>query len=196
MWRKFHLLCYIAGAALVIYGGVKAWQQMHISAPPITSVKAKEKVQTKQENPKQPVRLYKAIPQNGENIGVLEIPKVGTLPIIQGAGYDELERGVGHVAQSALPGEADNVVLAGHRDTVFRRLGEVKVGDTLVVKNDVGNFTYQVKQIRIVDKDDRTVIVSTYPHPRLTLVTCYPLTYVGPAPKRLVLIADLVGTSV
>lgn len=89
-----------------------------------------------------------------------------------------------------MPGEKDNSVLSGHRDSVFRRLGEVKIGDELIVTTNAGTFTYKVKRIRIVDKDDRTVIVPK-PIAPLTVTTCYPFRYVGPAPERYILVAYL-----
>jgi sortase A len=135
--------------------------------------------------------LYSVRPQMGELMGELFIPKLDeTLPIYHGTDEDELEKGVGHFAQSVLPGEIDNSVLSGHRDTVFRRLGEVGKGDFLEVKTSAGTFTYKVKRVRIVDKDDRTVIVPK-PKATLTLTTCYPFNFIGSAPQRYVLVAEL-----
>ncbi|MGM7701839.1 class D sortase [Pseudalkalibacillus sp. Hm43] len=136
--------------------------------------------------------LYPTRPEKGENIGTLYIPKLDEeLPIIHGTDEDELSRGVGHYAGSVLPGEKDNSVLSGHRDTVFRRLGEVKEGDELIVTTAEGTFTYKIRKVRIVDADDRTVIVPK-PKATLTVTTCYPFTFIGAAPERYVLVADLV----
>lgn len=137
---------------------------------------------------------YPETPEIGDLMGELIIPKLeASLPIIHGTNEEELEKGVGHFAQSVMPGENDNSVLSGHRDTVFRELGEVGKGDTLIVKTHSGTFTYKVRQVRIVDEDDRTVIV---PKPRATLTvsTCYPFDYVGYAPDRYILVADLVAS--
>jgi sortase A len=138
--------------------------------------------------------LYSARPEKGENIGELIIPKLDArLPIYHGTDEDELEKGVGHFAGSVLPGEKDNSVLSGHRDTVFRKLGEVGKGDLLIVNTSAGEFTYKVKKVRIVDKDDRTVIV---PKPRATLTvsTCYPFDFIGASPERYILVADLISS--
>lgn len=135
--------------------------------------------------------LYPVRPKKGENIGELIILKLGaSLPIVHGTDEEELEKGVGHFSKSVLPGEDDNSVLSGHRDTVFRKLGEVGKGDILVVETEAGKFTYKVKNVRIVDKDDRTVIV---PKPRATLTvsTCYPFDYIGDSPERYILVANL-----
>ncbi|GGB54235.1 class D sortase [Fictibacillus barbaricus] len=137
--------------------------------------------------------LYLNRPTKGENIGKLIIPKLdASLPIFHGTDEEELEKGVGHYAQSVLPGEEDNSVLSGHRDTVFRKLGEVGKGDLLIVETSTGTFTYRVKNVRIVDKDDRTVIV---PKPRATLTvsTCYPFDFIGASPERYILVANLIS---
>jgi len=138
--------------------------------------------------------LYPDYPSAGDDIGTLSIPALEQqFPIVQGTGDAELKEGVGHFVQSVLPGENDNCVLSGHRDTVFSRLGDLKVGDRLVVKTSAGVFTYAISRIWIVDKDDRTVIVPT-DHAVLTVSTCYPFHFVGHAPDRYILSADLVGS--
>ncbi|MFF5814163.1 class D sortase [Peribacillus butanolivorans] len=140
--------------------------------------------------------LYDTRPETGDLIGELYIPKLeATLPIYHGTNEDELEKGVGHFAESVLPGEMDNSVLSGHRDTIFRKLGEVGKGDLLITKTEAGTFTYKVRKVRIVDADDRTVIVPK-PKSTLTVTTCYPFSYIGNAPERYVLIADLLKSEI
>lgn len=138
--------------------------------------------------------LYAVRPKTGEMMGSLYIPKLeAKLPIYHGTDEDELEKGVGHYNKSVLPGEKDNAVLSGHRDTVFRNLGKVGKGDELEVTTTAGTFIYKVKNVRIVDKNDLTVIV---PKPRavLTISTCYPFNFIGAAPKRYILEAFLVSS--
>jgi sortase A len=139
----------------------------------------------------QPV-VYSAQPKKGDRIGSLSIPALGkTLPIIEGTDAAQLKQGVGHFIGSALPGANDNCVLSGHRDTVFTGLGRLKVGDQFIVETAAGTFTYKVKRIRIVHKDDQTVIVPI-DHAVLTVTTCYPFNYIGSAPDRYILSADMV----
>lgn len=136
--------------------------------------------------------LYPQYPNAGDVIGTLSLPTLEqVLPIIEGTDDEELERGVGHYIQSVLPGEKDNCVLSGHRDTVFSELGELEVHDRVVVETSAGIYTYEVKNIRIVGSDDRTVIVPT-DHAVLTLTTCYPFDFIGDAPDRYIVSADLV----
>ena len=129
---------------------------------------------------------------SGDDIGSLSIPVLNKkLAIIQGTGTDELKKGVGHYIQSVMPGENDNCVLSGHRDTVFKNIGKLKIGDQLIVETISGKFVYEVKSMRIVKSDDKTVIVSTK-RAVLTLTTCYPFNFIGSAPKRYIVSADLV----
>ena len=183
------ILLILTGLGLVVKNSIPFFVQADVP-----EVKVKEEKPEPKEAPKEVEQeeLYSEYPGMGETFGELIIPKISaSLPIVEGTDEDELERGVGHYANSVLPGEKDNSVLSGHRDTVFRRLGEVGVGDKLVVKTTAGKFTYKVRQVRIVDANDRTVIV---PKPRatLTVTTCYPFDYIGDAPDRYILVATLI----
>jgi sortase A len=136
--------------------------------------------------------LYPVRPEEGDTLGTLTIPALDQeLPIIHGVGEDELEKGIGHFAQSVLPGENNNSVLSGHRDTVFRDLGKLQIGDQLIVQTSAGTFTYEIINTQIVDKDDKTII-TPMDHAVLTVTTCYPFSYVGAAPDRYILSADLI----
>lgn len=138
--------------------------------------------------------IYTPYPKVGDVIGTIYLPSLKQkLPIIEGTDDAELKRGVGHYVRSVLPGISDNSVLAGHRDSVFSNLGKLALGDPVVVRTTAGEFTYMVTKFRIVKADDRTVIVPT-PSPVLTLSTCYPFRYIGNAPKRYIVTADLVQT--
>ena len=139
--------------------------------------------------------LYPVYPAEGDKIGTLMIPALNRkLSIFQGTGVKELKKGVGHFNQSVLPGEEDNCVLSGHRETVFRQLYKLKIGDQLIVQTTAGTFTYEVTGTRIVDKDDKTVIVPTE-QAVLTLTTCYPFNTPGYFPDRYIVSAVLVKSS-
>ena len=136
--------------------------------------------------------LYPECPAEGDSIGSLTIPALERkLPILQGTAEEQLKKGAGHFTQSVLPGEEDNCVLSGHRETVFRQLDDLKIGDLLIVQTSAGTFTYEVNGTRIAHKDDKTVIVPT-DHAVLTMTTCYPFGYIGPAPDRYIVSAALV----
>lgn len=128
----------------------------------------------------------------GKVIGKMMIPTIDKeLPIVHGTESKHLKKGVGHYIGTALPGEHQHSVLAGHRDTVFRGLEKMQIGDRFEVETLAGLFTYEVEQLEIVDSDDRTVIVPR-DEPILTLITCYPFYYVGNAPQRYIVTGKLV----
>ena len=134
----------------------------------------------------------KARVTTGTFLGTINIPTIKkTFNIFEGTEAKQLDKGVGHYVKSVMPGVSDNSVLAGHRDTVFAELGKVKLGELIKIRVREGNFTYKVSAIRIVDKNDRTVIVPT-PEATLTLSTCFPFSYIGNAPKRYIVSAKLI----
>lgn len=125
-------------------------------------------------------------PIENEAIGVLEIPKIGAeLPIIEGTDEEMLEKGVGHYRTTVFPSDGEQILLSGHRDTVFRRFGELEIGDRFIVKMPYGTFEYEIASTEIVDKDDTSVIRSMGEEV-LVVSTCYPFRYVGSAPDRYV----------
>lgn len=133
--------------------------------------------------------------QKGETIGILKIPKLKKeLPIIEGTDEEELEKGVGHYTGTAYPLQNDQIVLSGHRDTVFRNFGELETGDTFIVELEYGKFKYEIYERDIVPADDTTVIRSTAPDEILTVTTCYPFHYIGNAPERAIFYAKPVST--
>jgi sortase A len=122
----------------------------------------------------------------GGVIGEILVPRLELKAIVV-QGYSEklLRRGVGHMPGTALPGEPGNVALAGHRDTFFRPLRSIKKGDAITLKTENGDFQYQVESTEVVTANEVDVLKATQGR-TLTLITCFPFTYVGPAPKRYV----------
>ncbi|WP_349774615.1 class D sortase [Virgibacillus sp. LDC-1] len=130
-------------------------------------------------------------PSVGETVGLLHIPKLSAqLPIVEGTDEDELEKGVGHYRGTAYPTQQDQIVLSGHRDTVFRRMGELEIGDILTIQlPPYGSFSYEISNTKVVPANDRSIIVPTAPNEVLTVTTCYPFTYIGNAPDRYIITA-------
>jgi sortase A len=121
----------------------------------------------------------------------VEIPRLNVSVVVR-AGSDArtLQLAVGHISGTALPGEPGNVGLAGHRDTFFRRLQNIRPDDEIKVTTPDGFFTYRVQRTVIVKPRDVWVLDPT-DRPTLTLVTCYPFSYVGSAPQRFIVRASL-----
>jgi sortase A len=137
---------------------------------------------------------YSTAPKVGTKIGTLTLKEIKkTMPIIEGTSLASLKKGAGHFVESVLPGMKDNTVISGHRETVFKSLGEVKTGHKAIITTSAGTFTYQVTGTRIVDADDRTVIVPTK-EAVLTMTTCYPFKAYGPKPQRYIVSAQLISS--
>lgn len=128
-------------------------------------------------------------PTDGTSIGEIRIHRLGvSVVVVQGESEAILERAVGHLARTALPGNEGNVVLAGHRDTFFRPLKDIREGDRITLRTAEHDFEYVVESTSIVNPTDVGVIEPSGGH-TLTLITCFPFYYVGPAPNRFVVLA-------
>jgi sortase A len=128
-------------------------------------------------------------PMDGTSIGEIRIRRLGvSVAVVQGESEAILQRAVGHLARTALPGNEGNVVLAGHRDTFFRPLKDILEGDRITLKTPEHDFEYVVESTSIVSPDDVGVIEPSGGH-TLTLITCFPFYYIGPAPNRFIVVA-------
>lgn len=163
------------------------------SAAPTTAVPAKPSTVLKPDaNLK--YAQYSKTPKVGSKTGTLRFKELSkSMPIIEGTSRSSLKSGAGHYIESVLPGIKDNSVIAGHRETVFRSLGKLKIGHRVIATTSEGTFTYQVTETRIVDDSDRTVIVPT-DEATLTLITCYPFEAYGPKPQRYIVSAQLISS--
>jgi sortase A len=122
----------------------------------------------------------------GDVIGELEVPRLGLQTIVvEGDSPKILRHAVGHMVETSLPGNRGNVALAGHRDSFFRPLRNIRRGDTITLKTLDGNFQYQVEFTSVVPPSDIQVLQPSGER-TLTLITCFPFYYVGSAPNRFV----------
>jgi sortase A len=124
-------------------------------------------------------------------IGELEVPRLGMDVVVrEGVDDSSLRKAVGHLPSSALPGEAGNVVLLGHRDTFFRPLREITGGDVIRVRVAGRSFVYNVQSVQVTEPDWPGAVERTR-EPVVTLITCFPFEYIGSAPRRFVVRAKL-----
>jgi len=129
-------------------------------------------------------------------IAVMRIRRLGLeAPIFEGVDDLTLDRGIGHIPGTALPGATGNIAVAGHRDGFFRVLKDITPGDQIEVLTASEKYTYSVDQIVIVVPNDVSVLESGSAK-SLTLVTCYPFYFVGSAPKRYIVQASLLRSEV
>jgi sortase A len=134
-------------------------------------------------------------PAAGSLVGRIEIPRLQLSAVIfEGTDDRTLDRGVGHVAGSATPGDRGNLVLAGHRDTFFARLKNIREGDEIDVTGPGGTFRYVAGSLEIVAPEATEVLRPTEAA-TLTLITCYPFRYVGNAPERFIVRATRIAGS-
>lgn len=136
-------------------------------------------------------------PRYGEKFADIIIEKASiNIPVFHGDSEQQLLKGAGHYNGSRFPGEGSNVVLAGHRNSVFKGLKNVSKGDTIVLNTTYGKYVYKISEIKITKGNDNS-IVQPLDSEKLTLYTCYPFDYIGNAPNRYVVISDLVqGTPI
>ncbi len=180
----------LAGIAALGYAGYSVLDMYRYQRVEIS--KLEEARATVEPSPAKAVRVPVAL---GGVIGEIEVPRLGMKAIVvQGDSGKLLRRSVGHLPETALPGEAGNVALAGHRDGLFRPLRNVRPGDTILLRTPDREFQYQVEWTAVVPPNATQVIQPTS-EPALTLVTCFPFYYVGAAPDRFIVRARKVSAA-
>jgi sortase A len=150
-----------------------ALQQMLMAVPPVSAPTTSARVRT------------------GDLVGSLTILRLHlSAVVIEGDDDSALNVAIGHLPDTPQPWDGNgNVALAAHRDTFFRPLKDVVVGDEIQVMTPRGEFLYDVRETTIVEPDDLSVLNPTE-RPSLTLITCYPFSYVGHAPRRFIVRAE------
>jgi sortase A len=158
------------------------------SAPPPSVTPAAHAART----PADAVRAARPLPAPGSAIGRIEVPRLGISTMMRaGSDAKTLRLAVGHIPGTAWPGEPGNMGLAGHRDTFFRRLRDIRPDDEIRVVTPEGTHVYRVSRTLVVDPGDVWVLDGSGGQSLLTLVTCYPFTYIGSAPQRFIVRAAL-----
>lgn len=138
------------------------------------------------------VRDLSVAPIQGGALGRIEIRRIGLAAMImEGTSDKTLRRAVGHILGTPLPGQEGNVAIAGHRDTFFRPLRNVQRDDEIRLTTLEGTYRYLVDSTQVVAPED-TQVLDDSGGPILTLMTCYPFYFVGPAPKRFIVRAHMI----
>lgn len=186
------IIAFIALVAGVIFLSIGVWQWYatnHSERVALAKAKDLVKMPLDQKELNSDNREMKDYNQ-GDVIGLLEIPALKKkIPIIEGTDLPQLKKGSGHYIGTALPGQHGQVFIAGHRDSVFRGLGDLKKGDKIIVRMPYGSFEYKMVNSKIVKSDDRSIIDFNAEKDSLLLATCYPFVFVGNAPDRYILYA-------
>jgi sortase A len=127
-------------------------------------------------------------------LGRIEISRIGlTAMIMEGIDNRTLRRAVGHFPGTELPGQQGNFVIAGHRDTFFRPLRNIRVNDEIKLTTLHGSYRYRVDSTRLTQPEDVSALDNSEDDSIMTLVTCFPFDFVGNAPQRFVVRAHLIS---
>jgi sortase A len=162
-------------------GAFQAYEQWRFAKTLQSSVH-----EVSESTPTHPPESLRLLAHEGSPVGRIEIPRLALSVIVaEGIKPRTLRLAVGHIPGTAFPDESGNVGIAGHRDTFFRELGKIRRDDIIIVSTLGGSSEYSVDWTRVAKPKDINVLdISS--QPVLTLVTCYPFYYAGPAPERFV----------
>jgi len=171
-----------------MYGPVPAPNAVPRVVPKVETPKPEKKIVEKPKPKDTPIDT----PIDPFAVGRIEIPRLGVRAIIRRGSDDEtLDRAVGLLPGAGAPGEEGNVVLAAHRDTFFRPLRKIRPADRIRVVVPPNEYVYEVESTRVVTPKE-TDVLQSHGVEELTLVTCYPFGFLGPAPDRFIVSAKRV----
>jgi sortase A len=191
--RKFASYLLIGAGMVLLFLGGRDVFEARIGQKEAQS--AFEQADVDRPSPFRENRHIKPRVQIGEAFAKLIIPRLHTeLYVVEGDGASQLRRGPGHVAGTVMPGQDGNCIIAGHRDTHFRVLKDIRTGDRIVLETKAGQYTYMVKATQVVSPSNTASLEPTR-DAELHLITCYPFYYLGSAPKRFVVQAELLDGS-
>jgi sortase A len=179
--RGSRYLLFVTGILALGYVGVTLLDARLYQVSAKRSLESQIQAEKEQDvtQPRPPVK-------EGDVLGRMDIPRLGmSVAVLQGTKSRMLRLGVGHIESTPLPWEPGNSGIAGHRDTFFRDLKDVRMNDEIEFQTADGLFHYQVDWVKVVAPDDTSVLTPSS-ETALTLVTCYPFYFVGPAPNRFV----------
>ena len=137
--------------------------------------------------PKKGGATSRAALQRGKVIGQFAVPRLKLFYVLlEGTDNRTLDKSIGHVEGTGLPGQSGNISIAGHRNTHFRKLEWIRRGDDIVITSPTGQYRYRVEWARLFRPTDMAVLDASH-GPAVTLITCFPFEYVGAAPLRYVI---------
>jgi sortase A len=183
-WRRYLPAVFITiGVLLLGYVGHEYWAMYHEQA----------ELEAQWEAQNQRAAAGPASPRIvNDGLTRVQIPKIDLDAIVvEGTTWKKLRVGPGRITTSAQPGEVGNSVITAHRDTFFRHIYELKRGDEILIRRNGELLRFEVTGKKIVQPTDVSVLRRTR-EATLTLITCYPTYYIGPAPERLIVTSRLV----
>jgi sortase A len=183
--QKLSAILMLAGVILLGFVGSEYWAMYREQRALHREWEAQQKIPAATESASAVVK--------DDGLTRVSIPKINLdVIVVEGTNHKALRVGPGHLKQTPAPGDLGNSVISAHRDTFFRHIYELAKGDEIQVRRSGRTYTFQVTGKKIVQPDDVSILNNT-PDARLTLITCYPTYYIGPAPQRLIVFSKLVG---
>jgi sortase A len=175
----------VVGAACLLWAGTSSLSAIAYQHQEKVSLERALPERTNANDPQHPAAVRRS-----RSLGRLEVPRLG-LSVVVAEGDDDTTLAVaaGHLPDTPLPWEDGNTAVAGHRDTFFRPLQRIQLGDEIRFATRQGTFRYRVTRQTVVNPDDVWVL-DPAPSAALTLITCYPFDFVGPAPQRFIVHAE------
>jgi sortase A len=178
------LLLVAGGAVLLVLGGRDLWESF-------SGQRKAEREWKTAAPPARPRPRPVPAPAYGTTFAKLSIPRLGKAwYVYEGANKKNLRLGPAHLYGTPMPGMPGNCIIAGHRDTHFRALKDIRTGDEILVETQTGIHRYTVRRTRIVKPTNKDPLRQT-PEPVMNLITCYPFYYAGNAPKRFIVETEL-----
>lgn len=202
--KLLEIMLWIIGATLIaLFVGAQAWGEIERQRDVDSFLQAQQLAMANDTVRAQPVADPLAgIGQHSwessadEVLAILRIPGIALeVPVTYGTDELVLLSGAGLVEGTGLPGSNGNVAIAAHRDTFFRGLKDLALGDHIQLVMLDRTQTYIVTDLSVVEPTDVHVLDDTG-EPVLTLVTCYPFYFVGNAPKRFIVRAVAAEASI
>lgn len=195
MIQKLGVVVLLLGLVLIFWNGFNWWSESRVAVYDAEMQESAYSLESEQPESAdfvaaETVESY----QEGDRVGELTIPKLGRrYPVFFGTEDTTLKEGLGlyDTSYTTLPSEKGHTALAGHRETMFRGLDDLVPGDFLYVREGNYEYEYQINRTWVTDEGDTSVIAKTV-GPTLTLTTCYPFEFIGPAPERLIVQAEFV----
>ena len=194
MRRRVAILLIAVGAALSVFAGaryVDGWYRRDQIRQRWAAMMAKAEVASARSQVEGGREATAAV---GAPVARLVISRIGLDEVVvEGVGGDQLNAAPGHLPGSALPGYRGNAIISAHRDRHFDRLGELQVGDTIETETRQQRNSWVVVERRVIS--ERAPALFATVAPTLTLTTCWPIRYMGPAPDRLIVTARPIATN-
>jgi sortase A len=185
MLRAFYRVTFIAGLCLVLWPCFVMAESRWVQYVGAWQLAAAARDQQETIVPPKPSGSASRSPlQRGRVLGQFEVPRLKlSYVLLEGTDNRTLDKSIGHVEGTGLPGESGNISIAGHRNTHFRKLEWIRRGDEIVITSPRGHYRYIVEWLRLFRSNDIGVIDAGH-GPAVTLITCFPFEYVGSAPLR------------